>query len=70
MLPAVSTGGVASMRVEYVMLAAFPHVSVPVIVTVALHVPVVDAVGVMAPSHASVTFVAAIAAASAAAAVG
>src|SRR5688572_9768435 len=70
MTPAVSTGGVESMRVEYVTDAALPQPSVVVTVTTAEHVPAVDAVSVSAPGHASVADVAASAAASAAATVG
>ena len=69
MLPTVSSGGVSSTRVAYVTLATFPHVSVPVTVTTALHVPAVEDVRATALRQSSVAVVAAIAAASAAAAV-
>ena len=57
------------MRVEYVVLAALPQESVPVTVTVAVHVPTVAAVFATTPGQLSVAVVAAIAAASAAAVV-
>ena len=57
------------MRVAYVAVAAFPQESVPVTVTVALHVPTVAALFVTTPRQLSLAVVAAIAAASAVAVV-
>ena len=69
-LRATTVGGSSSIRVAYVTNAALPHESVPVTVTVAVHVPVVVAVLDTGSRQSSVAVVAASAAAWAAAPVG
>ena len=70
MLPAVGVGEVPSMRVLYIVEALLPQASVAVTVTTAEQVPIVEAVLTMVEGQSSLAVVAAMAAASAAAAVG
>ena len=69
-MPAVTVGGVLSMRVAYVTLVLLLQASVPVTVMMALHVPLVMAESITGGEQRSLAPVAAIAAAWAAATVG